>query len=55
MLKNNHYISRKVMINYLNIDIPESTFKRLVDSVKEIVGFDIYKNELQSYIIEHEV
>jgi len=55
MLKNNHYISRKVMSNYLNIDIPESTFKRLVDSVKEIVGFDIYKNELQSYIIEHEV
>lgn len=55
MLRNGQYVSYKTLNSFLKIDISESSFKRLVDSIKEIVGFDIYKNKYQSFVIEHEL
>ena len=53
MLVNHQYVSSTVLKNYLDIEITKSSFKRLVDSLKEIVGFDIYINKYQSYVIEN--
>ena len=55
MLRNNHQISRSVLEGYLKIDISESSFKRLIDSIKELIGYDIYKNKYQSYVIEYDI
>ena len=54
MLRNNQYISPKILKERIDIDISESSFKRFLDSFKMLVGFDIYKNKLQSYVIEYD-
>lgn len=54
MLRNNQYISPKILKERIAIEISESSFKRFLDSFKMLVGFDIYKNELQSYVIEYD-
>ena len=54
MLRNNQYISQKILKERIAIEISESSFKRFLDSFKMLVGFDIYKNELQSYVIEYD-
>jgi len=52
MLKNHQYVSQQVFQQRLNIDLDASSYKRMFKAFKELVGFDIYKNELQSYVIE---
>lgn len=54
MLRNEIYVTPKKFKQFLNIDINRTSFKRFIDNFKDLVGFDIYKNELQSYILDND-
>ena len=55
MLRNREYVSCKLIKDKLKIDVNIRTIQRIIRDIKNIVGFDIYKNELQSYVIDEEV
>ena len=54
MLRNEICVTPKKFKQFLNIDINRTSFKRFIDNFKDLVGFDIYKNELQSYILDND-
>ena len=54
MLKSGHYISYIKIKNRLGINITDTTFKTIIDNIKQIVGFDIFKNEFQSFVMDYD-
>ena len=40
--------------NRFGINITDTTFKTIIDNIKQIVGFDVYKNELQSFVMDYD-
>lgn len=54
MLRNDRYISPKKFQQYLNIKMSETSYKRFIDSFKELIGIDIYKNKYSSYVLERD-
>ena len=54
MLKSGQYISYIKIKNRLGINITDTTFKTIIDNIKQIVGFDIFKNEFQSFVMDYD-
>lgn len=52
ILKNEQYLSYKKIYSRLKYKITQSSFKRMINNFKNLVGFDIIKNELNSFIID---
>ena len=55
MLKNGQLVSNTKIKERLNIDLSRRTVDRIINELKEIAGFDIIKDELQSYSIRYDI
>lgn len=53
MLKNRQYVTLGTLSNILP-DFDKKKMFNLIYSLKEIIGEELYKNEIQSYVIEEE-